>query len=347
MSKRLISLLLAAILMFSMAACGTTNNNAANNTATPATEEINNEQPTENNTETDSAKLPENLKIAYAAVTTSLAPWVIALANNMQEMCDRNGWTLTMYDGEGNPSTQTEQINSIIADHDVDLVILFPADSEVGITYVQQLNAAGIPVLTLGSDVTEAGQAGTLCYVGPSQDALVKYGADYIIDKFGKDTALDYVILSGWDAQYDYKLREAAVNADFADTNYNQLAVKYCGASRDTAFEEMSNLLTTYDKIDFVFALSDEFALGAIQAIAQAGRTDEITVVSLEAFQEGLNAVENGTLAVTVTMRADKVIDKLEEVLTALIAGETLAHAQPSEIVGVTIDNVKDVSVEY
>jgi len=337
MNKKILTMLLVFSMLFTIVLSGCKNEGAADTNSTTA-----------GGSEGAATELPENLHAAYAAVTTSLAPWPIALVNSMQKVFDENGWTLDVYDGEGSPATQTEQINSIISDGEVDLVILFPADSEVGVTYVQQLNAAGIPVITLGSDVTGDGQSGVVCYVGPNQEELVSYGANYIKDTFGTEEELNYVILSGWEAQYDYVLREAAVNKFFEGTPYNQLAVKYCGASRDTALEEMNNLLTAHDDIDFVFALSDEFALGAIQAIDQAGRSDEITVVSMEAFSEGISAVEEGTLAVTVLMRGDKVVEKLAEVLQALTTGGSIdGYEQNSELVEITIDNASAMKAEY
>jgi len=345
MRKKILSMILVLSMLLTLVLSGCGNDDTV---GTTTANEANTNDATAGDSGGITAGLPENLHAAYAAVTTSLAPWPIALVNSMQKVFDENGWTLDVYDGEGSPATQTEQINSIISDGEVDLVILFPADSEVGVTYVRQLGAAGIPVITLGSDVTKDGQDGVICYVGPNQEELVSYGANYIMDTFGTDEKLGYVILSGWEAQYDYVLREAAVNKFFEDKAYNQLAVKYCGASRDTALEEMNNLLTAHDDIDFVFALSDEFALGAIQAIDQAGRSDEITVVSMEAFSEGINAVKDGSLAVTVLMRGDKVIEKLEEVLQTLTAGGSIdGYEQNSELLEITNDNASLMEAEY
>jgi len=344
MNKKLIALFLAVAMLFTMIGCTSGNDSSDKDTA--GTETTDNGT-TQDNDNADDTTLPSDMRIAYAAVTTSLAPWVIAMYNNMVEMCDANGWELTSYDGNGDVNTQTEQIDNIIANGDVDLVVLFPVDSEVGVGYVEDLNAAGIPVITMGSDVTEEGQSGVLCYVGPNQKDLVSYGANYIMDNLGTEEELNYVVLSGFEGQFDYVQREAAVNEFFADMPYNQLAVKYCGAGRDTALEETATLLTTYDDIDFIFALSDEFALGAIQAIEEAGKTGEITVVSLEIFSEGIQAILDGSMSVSVLMRSDKVVDKLEEVLNALVAGEKVEYMQASDIVGVTIDNANDIEAEY
>jgi ribose transport system substrate-binding protein len=285
--------------------------------------------------------------VAYSAVTTSLAPWVVALANEFGEMCKRNGWEYDIYDGEGNPTVQTEQINSIISDGEVDMVVLFPADGEVGVQYAKDLTAAGIDVITMGSDVAADGHALVKNYVGPNQAGMVNIATDYIKEVYGPDKPLNYVILSGFDVQYDYVLREKAVNDGFAGTKYNQLAVAYCGASRDVAMEKMANYLVTYNNIDFVVCLSDEFALGAIQAIDEAGKTGQITVVSIECFKASIPMIKEGKLAITVTMTGRNTVLRLEEVLKSYLRGETPEYNQFSLIEPVTTATADSVSLEY
>jgi ABC-type sugar transport system substrate-binding protein len=220
-------------------------------------------------------------------------------------------------------------------------------DSEVGVQYVQDLKAAGIDVITMGADVSEAGQADVKYYVGPDQQGMVNYAAQYIKETLGTEDALNYVILSGFDMQYDYIVREKAVNDAFADTPYNQLDVSYCGASRDQAMEDMAGFLTAYDDIDFVMCLSDEFALGAQKAIEAVSKSD-ITIASIECFQATIPLIKEGKIGTSVTMTGKNTILKLEEVLLAHLNGETIGdYHQYSTIEPVTKDNADTVTPEY
>jgi ABC-type sugar transport system substrate-binding protein len=290
------------------------------------------------------ATLPDNFTIAYAAVTTNLAPWVKAIADTMQQLCDKNGWKLITYDGKGDVNAQTDQIASIISDMEANLVVLFPVNSDTGVTYVKDLTDAGMSVITLGSDVSPDGQSMVKCYVGPDQQVMVKYGADYLINLFGTTTAKNYVILSGWQGQYDYVVREQAVKDDLAGTQFKLLDVAYCGASRDTAMEKMTTYLNTYNNIDFVFALSDEFALGAIQAIDAAGKTGQIHIVSMEAFKDSLQAIKDGKLDLTVSMRGADVVAQLIAVIPQVMAGQKVDYYQASETKPISKDNIAEWS---
>ncbi|NTV89151.1 MAG: sugar ABC transporter substrate-binding protein, partial [Clostridiales bacterium] len=291
---------------------------------------------------------PADFHVAYAAVTTSLAPWVIALAKNFEEMCKAKGWKYSIYDGMGDVTTQTEQINSIISDGEADLVILFPADSEVGVTYVQQFKDANIPVITLGSDVKEAGQANVKCYVGPNQREMVDYMSDYVIKKLGTTDEQNVVCISGWQAQYDYIVREDEMKKKFeAAPNYKILATEYAGASRADAKTIMEKFLVAYPDIDVVFCMSDEFALGAIVALEAANKLDKVTIVSLEGFQEGFDAIKAGKMDMTVTMTAANVISKLGEVIEPVMTGAKVDYLQYSKVEAVTKENVANFKGEY
>jgi len=289
----------------------------------------------------------DSFDIVYAAVTTSLAPYVIAMSNNMQAMCDANGWNLTQYDGEGNVTVQTEQIANIVADGDADLVILFPVDSEVGSTYTKQLADAGIPCFTIVSDVTESGQSYVEHYIGLDHYGMAQASVQTAIDEFGADAGLKYVILSGWQAQLDYQLREAGVR-DLLDenTNWEYLTTAYNGASRADAMDNMSQFLTAYPDLDLVVCLSDEFALGAVQAIKAAGRTD-LPVTSIELFQESVQEIKDGYMLCSVTQFSSYVVDAIEEAVNKWLNGETFDRNINCDYDVVTIDNVDNFQPEY
>ncbi len=61
----------------------------------------------------------------------------------------------------------------------------------------------------------------------------------------------------------------------------------------------MENMLTKYPKIDFVFCVNDKSAIGAYEAIAAAGRADEIIVVGHDGGVDGLDYVKDGKIKYT------------------------------------------------
>jgi ABC-type sugar transport system substrate-binding protein len=65
--------------------------------------------------------------------------------------------------------------------------------------------------------------------------------------------------------------------------------------SPEIANTTMRDLLTKYDDIDGVYAVSDDIAHGAIQAIEAAGRQADIKVYGSMGYPDALQAIKDGT----------------------------------------------------
>src|SRR5918994_514495 len=69
---------------------------------------------------------------------------------------------------------------------------------------------------------------------------------------------------------------------------------------RDQGFNVFQNMLQAHADIDPVFAASDLRALGAIEAIAAAGKTGKIRVVGFDALDDAKKAIAAGTMEASV-----------------------------------------------
>ena len=69
---------------------------------------------------------------------------------------------------------------------------------------------------------------------------------------------------------------------------------------RDQGFNVFQNMLQAHPDIDTVFAASDLMALGAIEAIAAAGKTGKIRVVGFDALDDAKKAIAAGTMDASV-----------------------------------------------
>ena len=59
-------------------------------------------------------------------------------------------------------------------------------------------------------------------------------------------------------------------------------------------------MLQAHPEIDALFACNDMMALGAIEAIAAAGRTGTIRVLGFDAVDDARSAIEKGTMVASV-----------------------------------------------
>jgi ribose transport system substrate-binding protein len=72
--------------------------------------------------------------------------------------------------------------------------------------------------------------------------------------------------------------------------------------SRAEALAVTKTLLTKHgDKIKGIWAANDDMALGALEALQQAGRAGKVAVVGIDAVPDALTAVKNGSMTATVS----------------------------------------------
>ena len=98
-------------------------------------------------------------------------------------------------------------------------------------------------------------------------------GADYIVSKIGTSgTVLVMDVPSsgnvGADRKAGFETRIAEIAPDM------ELITISTEFNREAGLNDMTDALTAYDHIDAVFSMDDETSIGALQAIAESGRTD-------------------------------------------------------------------------
>ena len=88
-------------------------------------------------------------------------------------------------------------------------------------------------------------------------------------------------------------------------------------------------MLQAHPAIETVFACNDMMALGAIEAIAAAGRTGKIRVLGFDAVDDARRALLAGTMEATVAQFPDEMGRLAVETAVKVLKGESV----PSDIV--------------
>ena len=70
--------------------------------------------------------------------------------------------------------------------------------------------------------------------------------------------------------------------------------------NRQKAFDQMQNLITSYPNLKAVFVQNEDMALGAIQALKQAGAEKDVAIVSQNGAPYGLESIAADGIKATV-----------------------------------------------
>ena len=233
------------------------------------------------------------------------------LVRYLTEDCGIPAENITVMDGKNDQAEQSNQIDGFIADN-VDVMILNLVQSSSAASVIQKADAAGIPVIFINREPTAEDMAlnGNFCYVGADARQSGTFQGQIIAETENKgdwngNGVVDYVMIMGdpenVDAQYRTQFSIKAL--EDAGLKVNKLFEQRGDWDQTKGQELAATALSQYgNDVDVIFCNNDAMALGAYQAIVDAGRTvgQDIYLVGVDALDECQAMVADGTMTGTV-----------------------------------------------
>lgn len=226
-----------------------------------------------------------------------------ALETGAKNAADQLGVTLATQDAQNDTSKLIQFIESARNAGD-DAVLVNLVDAE---TAQQCIDAAGdmkvVFVNRAPADTSILNESAA--FVGSDEMTSGGYQGDFLAEYFNEkgQTDVKYLMLQGTLGLVHTEQRSASVIQHMKDGGLNPVeaaAPLVADYDRATAMDMISPLLTTTD-FDCIIANNDAMALGAVEAMtAQGLDPTSIPIVGIDATVDGIQAVKDGTLAMTV-----------------------------------------------
>jgi ribose transport system substrate-binding protein len=110
---------------------------------------------------------------------------------------------------------------------------------------------------------------------------------------------------------------------------------------RDQGFNVFQNILQAHPEVDTVFACNDIMALGAVEAIASAGKTGKVRVLGFDAIDDARRAILDGRMDATVAQFPDEMGRTAVETAVKAVKGEAVPANISVRIELVTKENAE------
>jgi ribose transport system substrate-binding protein len=210
-----------------------------------------------------------------------------------------------------------------------------PAASKGILPALAKANQVSIPIVVVDDEVDAkaAAEAGvhTESYVGSDNVEGGRLAGRHLIEASGGRA--NVAVLEGIPGHEtgDSRLsgfREAIKAAPGLRVVVSQTA----NWERDQGFTVFQNMLQAHPEIDSVFACNDMMALGAIEAIAAAGRTGKIRVIGFDAVDDARKAIAAGTMAASIAQFPSEMGRLAVETAVKLLKGEPVPKDQRTKI---------------
>ncbi len=230
----------------------------------------------------------------------------------LQSYLEGMGCEVTVVDGKNDQVEQSNQVDTFLS-QGVDVLIVNLVQSSSASTITAKAEAYGVPVVYINREPSEEDMAaweGMISYVGADARQSGTYQGEIIAETanqgdFAGDGVVDYVMIMGdpenVDAQYRTEFSvQALVDAGL---EVNELFNQRGDWDQSKGQELAATALAQFgDQIDVIFCNNDAMALGAVQAITEAGRVvgEDIYIVGVDALDEAVEYVGEGKMTGTV-----------------------------------------------
>ena len=236
------------------------------------------------------ASAAENYKIAW--VDGNLANESNAICTDAAKAyAEENNVDFTLLDGQGSGENQVSQIETLIA-QGVDCIIVQPYDAAACQVGVEAAIDADIPVLVTKTTIED----NSICpFVGQDDTVAGEMEMEWMAEQLGGKGNI--VIIEGPTGISAAIQRNDGIEKTLEKyPDINVLHTQPADWNRDEGMSLMETWLQEGKEIDGVVAHNDEMALGAYDAIADAGKAGEIKVIGIDAIDAAKKSVAAGEL---------------------------------------------------
>ncbi|WNO71350.1 substrate-binding domain-containing protein [Streptomyces sp. AM8-1-1] len=226
--------------------------------------------------------------------------WLNAINQNARSRAKKySDVTLDITEGSNDTATQIGQIQTLI-NKKVDVLVVLPADGKALTQVGLQAMKAGIPVINL--DRIFASPQAYRCWIGGDNYGMGLNAGRYIGEQLKNKPNAKVIELAGIDNLELTKQRTQGFDDALKNyPNIKKVARQAADFTVESGQAKMAQLLQAQNQFDALWNHDDDQGVGALRAIAQAGR-DDFLMVGGAGAKSAMDAIkaDNSVLKATV-----------------------------------------------
>lgn len=293
--SKILTIIISSVLIFSMASgCGNKTSNGKSEANKP------------NNTKQEETKKDNEKVVVGFSQIGAESGWRTAETESIKETAaNDSGIELKFSDAQQKQENQIKAIKTFIAQK-VDVIAIAPVVESGWETVFKEAKDAGIPIIFVDRKANVDESLYT-SFIGSDFVLEGENAAKFLVDEFGKDGEVNIVELQGTVGASCAVDRKQGFEKGIKDySGYKIIKSQTGDFTRAKGKEVMEAFLKSAKaentKIDALYAHNDDMALGAIQAIEEAGLKPgkDIKIVSVDGVKDAFAAIKDGKLNCTV-----------------------------------------------
>ncbi|MFC9328736.1 ABC transporter substrate-binding protein [Kitasatospora sp. NPDC057015] len=259
--------------------------------------------------------------------------WRTANTKSVQDAAKKAGVELKFSDAQQKQENQIKAIRSFIQQK-VDVIAFSPVVESGWETVLKEAKDAKIPVILTDRAVDSKDDSLYRSFLGSDFVEEGKKAGDWLVKQYdGKNDDVTIVQLEGTTGSAPANDRKSGfADAIKGSPKFKVVASQTGDFTRAKGKEVMQAFLKSQPKIDVLYAHNDDMALGAIQAIEEAGKKPgtDIKIVSVDGVKDAFTAMSQGKINFDVECNP-LLGDQLMELAKKVKAGESVERRIKTE----------------
>lgn len=277
-------------------------------------------------------------KIAYIASDMSIPFWQI-LSRGIQNASNEADYSLTIYNTQNNAKHELEMVISAIKNK-VDAIIISPTTSMACVTVLQLAKQAKIPVIIadIGTDEGEY-----LSYISSNNQQGAYDIAQVLIRKMQERNFMQGTvgIIAIPQKRLNGQARTQGFMKALKEANINGADIKQqVNFSLEETYLLAKELIQNNKNLKAIWLQGSDKYEGALQAIEEAGKKEEILLITFDAEPIFLELIPQGILVGAAMQQPFLMGEKAIEVLNAYFKGEKIIQNIQLPILAISQDNI-------
>ncbi len=247
---------------------------------------------------------PPDVKLEGATVGFSQMennnPWRIAETESMKAEGEKRAGKYIATDAQADTSKQVSDVEDMIA-QGVDILVIAPREFEGLAPALDAAAEANVPVFLVDREAKGEPCKEYITFIGSNFIKQGERAGEWLIN--ATDGEAKIAELEGTTgASVTNDRAEGFRNAIQGESGMEIVASQSGDFTRAGGQKVMEQLIQANPDINAVYAHNDEMAIGAIQALKDAGKTpgEDVTLVSIDGTRDALQAIIDGELGATV-----------------------------------------------
>ena len=245
------------------------------------------------------------------------------------------GVSVDVLNAKNYSNTQLDNMNEAI-ENGAAAIVLAAVDGEAIVPAVQKANEAGIGIVRVNRDIADGK---FVAAISDDREAGIMQG-EYMAKNLPQGAAVLYMggeMTQGVARQRWEGFKEACLDKR---SDVKLLAAADCSWNKAEALKQMTLWLKVFPKVEAVVCANDDMALGAVQALKDAGRLQGVWISGVDATATALKAVQAGTMSQTVMQDAKGQGEAAWKLVQAIARGEKPSQDLIVPFVSITRDNI-------